>query len=68
MSTQYYTKQQVDELATIIGMRIKNHTPVSQEVATDISSFMEALDNIQTPTHFLNIPITTPIFVDTPQT
>lgn len=64
MSTQYYTKQQVDELATIIGTRIKNHSSGGQEPATDISSFMAALDAIETPTQFLNIPMTTPIFDD----
>lgn len=38
MSTQYYTKQQVDELATIIGIRIKNHSASGQSPATLESS------------------------------
>lgn len=66
MSSQYYTKQQVDELATIIGIRIKNHSASGQSPAKDISSFMAALDGIETPTQFLNIPMTTPILVDAP--
>lgn len=62
---EFYTKQQVDELATIIGTRIKNHSSAGQEPAKDISSFMAALDAIETPTQFLNIPMTTPIYVET---
>ena len=30
---EFYTKQQVDELATIIGTRIKNHSSAGQENA-----------------------------------
>lgn len=64
--SQFYTKDQIDQIATIIGTRIKNHSSAGQEPAKDISSFMAALDAIETPTQFLNIPMTTPILVDEP--
>lgn len=63
---EFYTKQQVDELATIIGTRIKNHSSAGQEPAKDISSFMAALDGLEAPTQFINIPITTPTFDNLP--
>ena len=64
--SQFYTKDQIDQIATVIGTRIKNHSSAGQEPAKDISSFMAALDGLETPTQFLNIPMTTPILVDEP--
>lgn len=66
MSEQYYTKTQIDELATIIGTRIKENASTGIEPAEDISSFMAALDGLEAPTQFINIPITTPTYVDSP--
>ena len=66
--SQFYTTEQMNALGTFLGEELKQTRSLLPNPATDISSFMEALDHIQTPTHFLNIPITTPIFVGTPQT
>lgn len=65
MSTQYYTKQQVDELATIIGIRIKNHKGSNIEPATGIESFLNALDGIEPsvdPTQYLNVSMVNPVY------
>lgn len=64
--SQFYTKDQIDQIASVIGTRIKENSSTRLEPAQDISSFMAALDGIETPTQFLNIPITTPTLVDAP--
>ena len=67
MSDQYYTKTQIDELATIIGTRIKENASTGMEPAKDISSFMAALDGTSLETtQFLNIPMITPTSVNSP--
>ena len=61
--TQFYTKDQVDQIASIIGTRIKENSSTRLEPAEDISSFIAALDGLEgleAPTQFINIPITTP--------
>lgn len=60
MREQYYTKTQIDALATIIGIRIKENSSAGIEPAKDNSSFMAALDGNSLTTQFINIPITTP--------
>ena len=56
----YYTKEQMDTLALVIGTRIKELSSTRLEPAEDISSFIAALDGLEAPTQFLNIPMTTP--------
>lgn len=62
--SQFYTKVQIDQIASVIGTRIKENSSTRLEPAEDISSFIAALDGLEspstTPTQFLNIPMTTP--------
>ena len=58
--SQFYTKVQIDQIATVIGTRIKELSSTRLEPAEDISSFITALDGLEAPTQFLNIPMTTP--------
>lgn len=61
--SQFYTKDQIDQIASVIGTRIKVNSSTRLEPAKDISSFIAALDGLEgleAPTQFINIPITTP--------
>lgn len=64
--SQFYTKDQIDQIASVIGTRIKENSSTRLEPAEDISSFIAALDGLDgldgldAPTQFLNIPMTTP--------
>lgn len=61
--SQFYTKDQIDQIASVIGTRIKEMSSTRLEPAKDISSFMAALDGLdvlEAPTQFINIPMTTP--------
>ena len=61
--SQFYTKDQIDQIASVIGTRIKENSSTRLEPAEDISSFIAALDGLnglEAPTQFLNIPMTTP--------
>lgn len=42
--SQFYTKDQIDQIATVIGTRIKENSSTRLEPAKDISSFMVALE------------------------
>lgn len=41
----YYTKEQMDSLALVIGTRIKENSSTRLKLAEDISSFIIALDS-----------------------
>lgn len=61
--SQFYTKDQIDQIASVIGTRIKEMSSTRLEPAEDISSFIAALDGLdvlEAPTQFINIPITAP--------
>lgn len=48
--SQFYTKDQIDQIASVIGTRIKENSSTRLEPAENILSFLDALDNGYIPT------------------
>lgn len=73
--TEFYNKQQVDALATIIGERVHAYVQANKgsggtviEPATGIGSFLDALDGkvpSADPTQYLNVTMVNPVYTPT---